>query len=267
MVEAIFPATALWIHTPLWALIDANTMALDDIAAVIGTARPHLAKHVKSPSKTLSKPMTVDSLWRQGDLAALCTLLAIVRHAEITGDLAEYVEASWAALNLSIFVSSTSALSVVRGEFLDALWDRFFSELQSLPSPLPKGWSWEQSHLGLKLMLDEAARRRAQFPGPRALAQLAFWVTRQHPLFVIPAPLCPASVLDQYEMQLSSGKLYAASSMNFIKQVHFEILRSPLRSQKELTKQMADAERLFVAGCQQRVLPGGATQKPACYYQ
>tara|TARA_R110001599_G_scaffold229825_5_gene429058 strand:+ start:2054 stop:2818 length:765 start_codon:yes stop_codon:yes gene_type:complete len=247
MVEAHFPGTAVWINTPLWRLMDAESVELDDIAAAIGAARPHLAKHVRSRSKTLARPMTIDSLWRQGDLPALSALLAIVRHAEITKDLPQYVEASWAALHSAIFLSTTTALLAVREEFLDSLWSRFFCKLQILPSPLSNAWPREQSLTGLQEILDEAARRQTRFANHRDLAQLAFWVTRDHPLFLIPAKTSCSSLLNEYEAEASTGKRYSADPMNFIQKSHFYIMRSPISRQGELMAQMDAGESTFAA--------------------
>ncbi len=254
LAELHFPGTALWIHTPLWKLIEAEIIELDDIAAVIGTARPHLARHVKARHAVFAKPMTVDSLWRQSDIKALSALLAIARHAEITEDLAQYVEASWAAFHLAIFLSATTALSAVREEFLDALWDRFFSRLRLL-SFLPNEWSWGHSLNALRNVLDEANRRQSRLISPQDSARLAFWVAKNHPFYLTPTSVSPESLLDQYEIKSSTGERYFARSMNFVQQIHFNIMREPLSIQNELIELMAEAENRFVKVCQNQARP------------
>lgn len=243
-VEAHFPGTALWFHTPLWRLIGEEEMHLHDIADVIGTARPHLAKHVKSRCNALARPMTVNSLWRQGDLEALSALLAVVRHAEITRNLAQYVEASWASLNLAIFISSTTALSAIQEEFLDTIWDRFFRRLQALPTSYVDGWTKEQSLAGVQRIV-EAATCDGRVKDRRDLAQLAFWMASIFPLFVVPAKSCLASALDRYEAAASTGKRYSANSMNLIQKSCFYMLRDQQERQGEPIDRIALAENTF----------------------
>lgn len=219
-------------------------MQLDVIADVIRTARPHLAKHVSSRCKALAKPMTVHSLWRQGDLEALSALLAIVRHAEITKNLAQYLEAAWAAFNLAIFLSSTTALSAIQQDFLDTVWDRFFRRLQSLTATFADGPTKEQSLAGVQRFV-EAATHDRRFQGQKDLAKLAFWMANTFPLFAIPATSCLASALDRYETVAETGKRYSANSMNLIQKSCFYILCDQPGSQGELIDQIAVAERTF----------------------
>lgn len=252
LVEARCPGTSAWIRTPLWELMTEGAVELELLTAALAAARPHLAKHLKFSNGALARPCTVESLWRQGDLASLSALLAIVRHAEVTRSLAQYVESSWAALNLAIFLSHTTALSVVRAELLDALWNRFFSDLRDLPSPLRGGWSYQHSFKGLQRVLQECPRRPERFACPRDLARLAFWLAKEFPLFVIPACLPIASILDRYDAQLSANRRYSAHSSNFIQQAHFWILRRPQDSRDQLVNEMNAAQSYFVTLCQNR---------------
>lgn len=254
-VEARLPGTAVWIHTPLWKLMNGQTTGLEDVADVIGTAKPHLARHTKGCGNELAKPKTIDALWRQGDLTALSVLLGIARHAEITGNLEQYVEASRAASNLAILLSSTTALLAVRDEFLDVLWARFFYCLKALPPPATAAWSRERSIEAVQSLMDEAFKRERRFGSRKERALLAFWVAKKHPLFLMPPHLTPALALDQYEKNQRLRKRYSAPAMNVIQRIRFDILCSPPWLSDTMKNLLDAAEGDFLVHCQNHVLP------------
>ena len=260
-VEARLPGTAVWIHTPLWKLMNGQATGLEDVADVIGTAKPHLARHTKGCGNELAKPKTIEALWRQGDLTALSALLGIARHAEITGNLEQYVEASRAASNLAIFLSSTTALLAVRDEFLDVLWARFFYCLKALLPPVTAAWSRERSIVAVQSLFDEAFKRGRRFGGRKERALLAFWVAKKHPFFLMPPHLTPASALDQYEKMQRLRKRYSAPTMTVIQRMRFDILSAPSLHSDRVKNQLDSAEGDFLVHCNNHAVPYSAPEK------
>lgn len=228
-VERACPGSSVWIQAPLWALIGDDHVEKENLAVVICKVRPHLAKHFKSLDPWLSSPSTIDSLWKQGDLGAFEALVALIRHAESTANLAQYVEASWAALHVASLLSVSTPLETVRDEFLQVLWDRFFQVLQEVPSPMRADFDPQSEAIRLKETL-EIAKESGTISGRwKERARLACWLAKQiYQVDSESTPVEPNDLLARYVQKGVAETVLRPCTTNYINRARLRAFTSSL---------------------------------------
>ncbi|KAA0691795.1 hypothetical protein DT594_16275 [Halopseudomonas laoshanensis] len=186
------------------------------LANVIVNARPHLATHIKPRDASLSSPITINSLWKQGDLPAFEALLGLIRHAELTSDLGQYVEASWAGLHVASFLSISTPLEAVRDEFLQLLWRRFFRTLRDILSPLGVDYQLQAEATRLKRILETATRNGVITGRRKEKARFAYWIAKQIHQAKNGSSPCETDDLLALYLQKGAAKAALGSQTNFI---------------------------------------------------
>lgn len=131
-VEKAFPSTRAWLDLPLWEVVSEVPPPRAELHKLIAFSRPNLAARLqpvgtKKNSYRIWNSSTIDSLWKQGDVNALTTLLAIVRDAEQSGNDDQHAEAAVAAMQVFFLLATRQPFHFVRLELFDFLRDRFFS--------------------------------------------------------------------------------------------------------------------------------------------
>mgnify|MGYP007055208589 CR=1 FL=1 len=132
-VEETFPNTEKWLHLDLWLVTRPTPPTANQLVQVIGSVRPKLTNYVKykldlpleNAKTSICLPRTIDSLWKQGDLPALTTLIALIRVAEIANDNELYIDSAMACIHVMISVLSHNPMFSVRNEFFSYIENSF----------------------------------------------------------------------------------------------------------------------------------------------
>lgn len=127
MVEDVCPGTQRYLFLDLWKMLEVRP-DVDDIERVVARCRPKLLKYVTDRTqkpRMLISPRVYDSLAIQGDLDALTTLIALMRHAEIVQCETQYLEAAHSAFCASITVLMFSPFRSVAQPIFRHLWDNY----------------------------------------------------------------------------------------------------------------------------------------------
>ncbi len=190
LVEATYPGTLQWLVAPLWKVIRARSLPIPELHSIIATTRPKLASRLSHANSqfsqarrrpyNLSQPNTIDSLWRQGDVAALTALLGLIRDAEEKSDDHQHAEAALAALHLFILLAANDPLHSVRHELFMHLKDRFFTRVY------PKRLTLGVNLFGLDEAVDSMRSAVTLFSQygipvatPRDRGRISYWMWRK----------------------------------------------------------------------------------------
>ncbi|WP_150306341.1 MULTISPECIES: hypothetical protein [Pseudomonadaceae] len=245
-VEKKYPGTSAWLYAPLWKLISPDRLGIEEIAAIISRARPHLAKHVATSSRPFSSPRTIDSLWRQGDLQALEALLAITQLGEKTENLAVYVEASWAALHVAALLMINTPLKAIQPELTSILWDLYFINLSQIPSPMPSHYSLAYVTNVFIKMRDEA-RNRSLFTSLKDERRFAFWLSTEFSSYTLHT-LKVDNVVRRYEQQHGAKLKRTGIRLNFIQRFSYALISAhrPGAEREHAIQEMKDQGKQLV---------------------
>lgn len=223
VVDSRYPKTSRWFDAPLWSLLGETPVSLGHLRKILSASRPHLAKHLGKPNTVLNTSRTIDSLWKQGDLHALETLLAIQQHSEIALDLAGYIEAGWASLHLGAHLTNTTALRAVQKELLDALWEKLDAVV-----PRPSGYSF----LLQTQILDEAVHKARQLRlvvTAKQEGKLAFWICTDALEAVQVSRMEVDDLLAAYEA-VRPSRSWGGRHRNFLALLYSDALRQSISS-------------------------------------
>lgn len=186
-----FPGTEKWLSLQLWEVIGEKRPCHDTLLLIIGTIRPAIAKRLAKVStvepdsqpknsKRLTTAMT-DSLWRQGDIAALTALLGIVVDAEYKGSDYQHADAAAAALAVFLLIASRQRepFYAIREPLFEYLCERFFTRDYGWDINLGAQYiDINEAVLSWKHAIEYAIHRGLIGQSIREQGRLAYWIWR-----------------------------------------------------------------------------------------
>lgn len=137
-VERRYPGTLKWLELPLWLVMDDRRWTQRELERIITNERPDLIRRLR-PNGNSESPylLTLDSLWREGNVRALTVLLALLRYAKLRGLEHVHANAAFVAKQVFFCIATRPPFYSVRREMFEYLNPRFFSDTYSFETKMP----------------------------------------------------------------------------------------------------------------------------------